>query len=102
MDRRERVLGIVAYISFIGTIVAYSLNVEEKSEYIRFHVRQMMGLILFSFVTFVVDNFNQNIGLGFWAVAFVCWTICLSGALQGKKLMLPIFGSYFQKWFKTI
>ncbi|SFU70824.1 hypothetical protein SAMN05216480_11515 [Pustulibacterium marinum] len=100
----EKTLGIVAYCTFVGTILAYYFNKDKmQSEYVNFHVRQMLGLIIMQISSNVIDTyFNNYVSLGLLILTSVCWVICLIGAIQYKKQVLPFLGSYFQKWFYTI
>lgn len=100
----EKTLGIVAYCTFIGTILAYYLNKDKmRSEYVNFHVRQMLGLIIMLVSSNVIAMYiDGNIGFGLWILTAVCWVISIIGAIQYKKQLLPFVGEYFQKWFYTI
>lgn len=98
----EKNIGIIAYLSFVGTILAYFFNLEKKSEFVFFHIRQMLGLLVMYLVSDIVYTINQMISYGLWALVFVCWLIGIVGAIQYKKQEIPIVGAYFQKLFKTI
>lgn len=107
----EKTHGIIAYLTFVGAIIAYFMNLDRKSEYVFFHIRQMLGLFVIYLVTQVIDiyiisqlniDFNERIGLLIWLPAFVCWLIGFVGAVQYKQKEIPFLGKFFQKWFYTI
>ena len=35
---------IISYITIVGTIIAYFMNMEEKNEFASFHIRQAFGI----------------------------------------------------------
>lgn len=35
---------VVAYITIVGCLIAITMNIEEKNEYARFHIRQAFGI----------------------------------------------------------
>ncbi|MEL7121481.1 MAG: hypothetical protein AAFO07_18685 [Bacteroidota bacterium] len=92
-----KMVGIVAYITLIGWVIALLLNNSSKSEFASFHIRQALGLILMSFVSFI-PVLGWIIAIG----AFILWIVALIGAIQGKQEPVPIVGQYFQEWFKSI
>lgn len=95
---------IIAYITFIGGIIALFLNKESKNSFAAFHIRQAIGLhLLYFLLVFLVSGFNSwGITLGFWVFVFVLWVYGFYSALQGKKALIPFLGTYFQKWFRII
>lgn len=103
-------MAILAYITFIGTLVAWSLNSEKKNRFASFHIRQAIGLdILFVVFGTLISGINTEaefplwmLTFPFWLACMVLWTFGFSGALAGKLAYIPLFGNYFQKWFKKI
>ncbi len=95
----DKTKGIVAHITLIGWIVALVLNQgENKGELASFYIRQMLGLLLISFVI----GFIPVINLIAWIVLFVFWVMSLIGSLNGEKKLTPVVGQYFQEWFKAL
>ena len=102
MDAKTR--GIVAYLTFIGLIIAIVTN-DPKEELASFHIRQMLGLTIFSFA----GLFVSAIPIIGWLLSplvfiflFVLWVIGLLGALNGELKLVPLFGDKYQEWFKTL
>lgn len=101
-------IGIVAYITIIGWVVALvakQTNAENNTDFNRFHVRQSLGLMLASLVLMVVGQIPL-IGwlLAFlgWIALFVLWILGLVGAAQKKQEPLPVVGEPFQEWFQAL
>ncbi|WP_338768372.1 hypothetical protein WAF17_07670 [Bernardetia sp. ABR2-2B] len=102
---KEKSNGIIAYITIIGFIVAFVQNQEIKSEYVNYHVRQMLGLICLSIGSTVV-GFIPLLG---WIASpiiliglVIFWIMGLIGALNGERKPVPIVGEQFQEWFKGV
>lgn len=95
---------IVAYITFVGAIIAFFMNKEPKNEFAAFHIRQAIGIhLLYFLMVFLISGFNSwMISIGFWLCVFVLWAYGFAGAVQGKKMLIPFLGEYFQKWFMTM
>ncbi|GLB49716.1 DUF4870 domain-containing protein [Neptunitalea lumnitzerae] len=98
----DKTLAIISYLTFLGTILAYFMNLEKRSELVFFHVRQMLGMFLIFLIAQIISYVNIYISLGFWLLNFACWCIGMVAAVQGKRQPIPIIGAYFQKWFHAI
>lgn len=102
MDPKTR--GIVAYITLIGWVIALVTNTP-KDEQASFHLRQMLGIMLFS-VACSMATVVPVLGLLVWMVgaiaAFVLWIIGLISALEGSRKPVPLLGTHFQEWFKGL
>jgi len=104
VDNDGKTIGIIAYITLIGFIIAIVMNSSKKNDYASFHIRQMLGLILLSFVISVL---TMSINLGLFGtilsvLLLVLWVIGFVGAIQGERKLVPIIGENFQEWFKGI
>jgi len=95
---------IVAYLTMIGAFIAITMNMEPKNEFARFHTKQAFGLHLcfLGFAIFLSQWFNEYAWYGLYIAYIVLWGYGFIGALQNKKQMIPLLGSYFQKWFTFI
>ena len=94
----------VAYITFVGAIIAIFMNMEPKNNFSSFHIKQAIGIHLMSFfIAPIVSGFNSLlISIPFWIFFFTLWIYGFLAALQGKTSLLPIVGKYFQKWFNKL
>lgn len=94
---------VIAYITFIGAIVAIFMNQDSKNQFAAFHIRQAIGIHLLYFLfVFLVSGFDSWLISGaFWLSIFVLWLYGFMGALRGEITLIPFLGEYFQKWFQT-
>lgn len=98
-----KTLAIVSYLTFIGLIIAIILNLEKRNQFIWFHVRQMLGLIIMLIFSNLVEKYvNSWLGTAFWLVTFMSWLFGFYWVLKGKAEPVPILGMKFQDWFKNI
>ena len=93
-------VAIIAHIWWIGWIIALIMNNgEKKTELGSFYIRQMLGLLLFSFLSWIpIPYFPFIIGVA----GLILWIMSLIGALSGEKKPVPIIGEQFQDWFKSL
>lgn len=78
---------IIAYITWIGFLVALILNANDKNEYVEFHLNQALVLNLFSLIGVI-----PVIG---WIIDIVVWVFRIMGivnAYRGNEEPLPIIG----------
>ena len=105
-DDAEKVLSdgksvaIIAHLWLIGWVIALVMNNgDKKTEHGSFYIRQMLGIILFSFLAWIpIPFFVFIIGI----IGFILWIMSLIGALSGEKKPVPILGDLFQDWFKSL
>lgn len=95
---------IVSYITIIGTLIAFSMNMEAKNEFATFHIRQAFGLwISFFALGFLIGYANSLYAtMGLYIFFIILLLYGFTGALSGKKQMVPLLGKFFQKWFGFI
>lgn len=97
-----KTMAIISYITWIGTLIAFVVNNEKHNSFAAFHIRQMVGLSLFSlaisFLARYVGFAAGILGIGL----FVLWIIGLIGAINGEEKKVPLVGDLFQDWFKAI
>jgi len=97
-----KTMAIISYITWIGTLIAFVMNNDKHNSFAAFHIRQMVGLSLFSLgISFMgrYAGFAAGIlGIGL----FVLWIIGLIGAIKGEEKRVPFVGDLFQDWFKAI
>ncbi len=98
ISEKEKSNGIIAYVTIIGLIIAFVQNQEEKSEYVNFHVRQMIGLVLIGFAVGWIPIVGWIVAIG----AVVFWIMGIMGAMNGERKAVPLVGEYFQEWFKSV
>ena len=92
----DKTVAIVSYITLIGFIAAIVINSNKKTKLGAFHLRQMLGLILTSFLC-IIPLLNILILI----CLFVFWIMGLLSAIKGEMKPVPLIGPMYQKWFGT-
>lgn len=90
-------VAIIAHLTLIGWIIALIMNTS-KNELASFYIRQMLGLMIVGLLLSFVPVLGWLLNLGMLAL----WIISLIGAFEGQKKLVPLFGEYFQDWFKSV
>ncbi len=113
----DKTVAIIAYITFIGFIIALIMHGSKKTQLGAFHLRQVLGLILTSIVGWIgiaivamVLVFIPVIGpivamllwLGFGLGLLVLFIMGLIAAVNGQQKPMPVVGDYFAKWFAGV
>ncbi|TVP49643.1 MAG: hypothetical protein EA341_08965 [Mongoliibacter sp.] len=98
-------IGVIAYLTVIGLIAAFIMNMEKKAAFAQFHIRQMLGL----FVTGLVLGFVSWVPFIGWFIAMVgffvtiyMWIVGLMAAVNGEMKPLPFLGENYEEWFKNL
>ena len=101
----DKTIAIVAYLTIIGLIIAFVLNNEKKDPYSTYHIRQSLGLVLTSIALSLINVITI---LG-WIVSLVgmfvllyMWIMGLLNAINGKTKPVPILGTKYEEWLKSI
>lgn len=87
----KKTTDIVAYITWIGWIVAFCAGTKQES---KFHLNQALVIWLINIILAILANIPVvNIVAGILSIVmFVFWIIGLVGACQGKEKELPLIG----------
>ena len=95
---------IVAYLTIVGTIIAYFMNNETKNSFASFHIRQALGIHITYFIlgAFVSIFDSWMVSYSFWIFIIILWGYGLVTAIQGEQKEVPLLGAQFQKWFSTV
>ena len=95
---------IVAYLTIIGTIIAYFMNNDTKNSFASFHIRQALGIHITYFILGVLISWFDSwwISGAFYVFVAVLWFYGFLAALQGERNLVPVLGTKFQEWFSTI
>ena len=103
-----KTVGIIAYLTLIGWIIALVMHNGNKTDLGAFHIRQMLGIAIVGFLLWAL-NFVLAIAIGStilgWIIQLVIlvfWLLGFIGALQGEKKPVPVLGTQFQEWFKGV
>jgi len=99
-----KTLGIVAYLTLFGTLIAFFMNQDKRNPFTSFHIRQALGLgLMYIAIAFVVSSLDSMmISMSFWIFFSVLYFYGLFGAITEKMNKIPILGDIFQNVFKSI
>ncbi|UAB80761.1 hypothetical protein INR76_11665 [Marixanthomonas sp. SCSIO 43207] len=91
---------IIAYMTFVGTLIAFFINKDNKHEFTTWHIKNMFGLLLLLIISQVTQAYVDLLfGEILWLIAFVLWVFSLIMAILNKKQAIPYFSDKFQEWF---
>ncbi|MFP4846839.1 hypothetical protein [Winogradskyella sp. PE311] len=99
-----KTLGLVAYLTLFGTLIAFFMNNDKKNPFTSFHIRQALGLgLLYIMIGYVVSSLDSMmVSMSFWIFFSVLYLYGIYGAITGKLNIIPIVGRVFQNVFKSI
>lgn len=93
-------IAVIAYITFIGTLIAFFMNREERHSFATAHIQNMFGLLLLLFSAQVAYRWIHPLsGDILWGVAFAGWAFSLVTAILGKPPSIPYLSKKFEEWF---
>lgn len=93
-------LAIVAYITFIGMFIAYSINRDKKQAFVTAHIKNMCGLVFGLLIAQTTQEYiNSQLGDILWWVVFSLWVYSLIAVIQNKLPNIPYLSEKFQQWF---
>jgi uncharacterized membrane protein len=97
-------IALLAYITIFGALMAMSMNNEPQHSFARFHTRQAFGLhLLFHALVLVLPYWIGLYGLlAIYLVYLIFIAFGITDALRGKHRLLPVVGTYFQRWFTFV
>ncbi len=101
----NKAIGIVAYITIIGWIIAFVLfkGKEDRSQQAAFHLEQSLGLIIVAVAVAIIGNILVAIA-GIFSLLLlvvnigiiVLWVLGLLNAINEKQEPIPLIGPLFQ------
>ena len=91
-------VAIVAHLTIIGWIIALVMNNDKNNDFAAFYIRQMLGIMIIAVLITWIPFFGWLAAI----ILFVFWIMSLISAIGGEKKEIPVLGSYFQDWFKSI
>ncbi len=116
----DKTVGIVAYVTLIGFIIAIVMNSDKKDEaksFGAYHLRQALGLIIasiglmigLSILTAILSAISWSLGLTLSGILFPLMYLAILGLLiigiinasNGEKKPLPVVGEFIEKTLKN-
>ena len=80
----KRMTDIVAYITWIGLLLAVLIGDKENS---KFHTNQALVIMIFSLISVI-----PCVGWIWGIFMLVCWFMGLIGAINGEEKPVPVIG----------
>lgn len=91
---------VISYLTFIGMLIAYFMNRDERHEFAAWHIKNMFGLFLVLVISQVTQSYvHLFTGEVLWMFAFIWWLYSIIMSLLGKKAFIPVISDKFQQWF---
>ncbi|GAA4144773.1 hypothetical protein GCM10022216_28100 [Sphingobacterium kyonggiense] len=104
----SKLQSILSYLGILW-LVAYFMGKDQRDDFSRFHLKQGLGLIIFSFIFSIALGIIAAIvpAIGIFVniasiLILVLLVIGIMNAANGKMKPLPIIGDYFSNSFKFI
>ena len=98
-------IAIIAYITFIGLIIAFVMNNDKKNDFAKYHITQSLGLTLTGLALGVIGMIpilGWIIDLVGFFVLLYMWIMGVVNAVNGQEKPVPILGNKYIEWFKNI
>lgn len=92
---KNKTWAIISYLGLLGVIIALVCEGKD-SPYVKFHLNQSLGLVIATFVAFVVAMIpflGWILALLIWLVIFIFVVMGIINASQGELKRLPIIGN---------
>jgi uncharacterized membrane protein len=100
-----KLIAILAYLFFVGFIVALILHMENKTSLGGFHLAQVLGIIIMAVIGWAF-GFIPVIGWIASLVIGICglinWIVGLINAIKGEEKPVPILGKLFDSSFRDL
>ncbi|WP_047414254.1 DUF4870 domain-containing protein [Cellulophaga sp. Hel_I_12] len=98
-------IATIAYMTFIGLIIAFVMNNDKKDAFAAYHIKQSLGLALTGLALGIIGmipilGWIINI-LGIFVLLYM-WVMGLMNAINGKESPVPFLGEKYKIWFKNI
>ncbi|MFT6826643.1 MAG: FtsH-binding integral membrane protein [Patiriisocius sp.] len=91
---------VIAYITFIGMFIAYTMNRDDKDAFATAHIKNMCGLVFGLLIAQTTQAYiYPELGDILWWAAFSLWIYSLVTVFQNKEPNIPFLSAKFQEWF---
>ena len=96
-----KLAAIIAHLFFLGPIVAFFINDDQKDPFGSFYIRQNVGITIIFLLIGALMGFVQYASAmyAFYLFIFIIWLYSFIGAISNKYNLLPVVGPFFQKTF---
>ena len=94
---------LMAYIPFMGFMIAFFVNRENNHPFATWHTKNAFGLFLIFVASMVIMNEIHSLtGDILWLLTLFVWIFCFVMALQYKEKGIPGLSEKFQIWFRFL
>jgi len=90
-------LAIIAYLTFIGMLIAIFKNKDDKNAFTTWHIKNMFGLIILLFIAVSLQDYA--IGFYIYVTTVILWCYSIIMAATYKQKAIPVLSDKFQEWF---
>lgn len=95
-----RTTALTAYAPFVGFMIAYFINRDDKNEFATWHIKNMFGIsMLFLSSLIVQSQIDVTIGDLLWLFCCLLWLFSWVMAFFHNKKGVPFLSEKFQDWF---
>ena len=99
-NKQEKTYALIAYLTFIGLVVAYFLNKDKKYAFVTYHIKNMFGLVIILFISQLLQTLSDpRLGEVIWLLAFTLWSFSIATIIFNMKKTIPWLSDKFQQWF---
>jgi len=93
-----KTMAIIAYVTIIGTIIAWFSNRDKNNEFVKFHVGQAVRIFILAIILNIIVTILITItGIGLLSyigyIPFILWILGIINAMNLKDEPLPIIGT---------
>lgn len=101
ISKDGKLAAIIAHLTFLGPVIAWFINQEDKDPFGAFYIKQSFGLVCLYFLlgALVAAIPSQYAFYGFNLFLFILWIYSFSGAISNEYKPLPVIGNFIQKIF---
>ena len=101
---KGRILAVISHLWGFGLLISWIVNLNVKNNFVSFYNRQMLGWHILAFLNgwliyAILGGFIKWI-LG--GALLIFWVMSIIGAFTKTETLIPFFGSYFQKIFRSL
>lgn len=102
ISKDGKLAAIIAHLTFLGPVIAWFINQEEKDTFGSFYIKQAVGifvlfLLISAILPIVPDFMFMPTLIGFYIFIFILWIYSFSGAISNEYKLLPVIGPFIQK-----
>lgn len=98
-------IATIAYITFVGLIIAVVMNKDKKEEFANYHIKQSLGLALTGLAVGIL-SIIPYLGWIIWIVGIIVltymWVMGLMNAINKRQVAVPLLGEKYEEWFKNM